>query len=188
MGLNAYFTYNVVLGMHVPWQTALGCVFLSGVAFLLLTLVGIRRLIVQAIPRPLLAAVAAGIGLFLAFIGLQAAGIVVAHRRNHGRAGRSFGTADPGRDPDPGVDHDPAGLARARCHSDRHSCRHRRRLGGRSRAAASRVRSDCVVGDALQLDVGAALHIGGSLGVGLIEIFFVFLFVDLFDNVARWWR
>src|SRR5206468_9535930 len=62
MGLNAYFTYTVVKGMGVPWETALGCVFLSGVAFLVLTLVGVRQMIVGAIPRPLFAAVAAGIG------------------------------------------------------------------------------------------------------------------------------
>ena len=51
MGLNAYFTYTVVLGMGLPWQTALGCVFLSGVAFLLLTVAGVRQLIVEALPR-----------------------------------------------------------------------------------------------------------------------------------------
>jgi AGZA family xanthine/uracil permease-like MFS transporter len=77
MGLNAYFTYTVVLGMGVPWQTALGCVFISGVAFLLLTLAGVRQLIIGVIPRSLLAAVAAGIGLFIAFIGLRDAGIIV---------------------------------------------------------------------------------------------------------------
>ncbi|OYW30313.1 MAG: hypothetical protein B7Z44_01655, partial [Caulobacter sp. 12-67-6] len=60
MGLNAYFTYTVVIGMGVPWQTALGCVFLSGVAFLILTVAGIRQLIVGAIPRPLFSAIAAG--------------------------------------------------------------------------------------------------------------------------------
>src|SRR5579862_1023417 len=62
MGLNAYFTYTVVKGMGVPWQTALGAVFLSGIAFLILTFVGIRQLIVEAIPPELYAAVAAGIG------------------------------------------------------------------------------------------------------------------------------
>src|SRR5215813_15491460 len=51
MGLNAFFTYTVVKGMGLPWQTALGCVFLSGVAFLLLTVSGIRQLIVSAVPR-----------------------------------------------------------------------------------------------------------------------------------------
>src|SRR5213078_2477682 len=70
MGLNAYFTYTVVKGMGVPWETALGAVFLSGVAFLILTLVGIRQRIIAAIPPALYAAVSAGIGLFIAFIGL----------------------------------------------------------------------------------------------------------------------
>src|SRR5664279_3929416 len=75
MGLNAYFTYSVVKGMGVPWQTALGAVFLSGVAFLLLTAVGVRQLIVSAIPRELYAAVGVGIGLFIAFIGLRNSGV-----------------------------------------------------------------------------------------------------------------
>jgi AGZA family xanthine/uracil permease-like MFS transporter len=78
MGLNAYFTYTVVKGMGIPWQAALGAVFLSGVAFLLLTLFGIRQLIIEAIPSGLYAAVAAGIGLFIAMIGLRNAGIIVA--------------------------------------------------------------------------------------------------------------
>jgi len=77
MGLNAFFTYTVVKGMGLPWQTALGCVFVSGVAFLALTLAGVRQLIVSALPRPLTAAVAGGIGLFIAFIGLADAGIGV---------------------------------------------------------------------------------------------------------------
>src|SRR6185437_10843680 len=78
MGLNAYFTYTVVKGMGLPWQTALGCVFISGVAFLLLTVAGVRRLIIRALPRSLFAAVGGGIGLFIAFIGLRDAGIIVA--------------------------------------------------------------------------------------------------------------
>src|SRR5580692_2000331 len=77
MGLNAYFAYTVVKGMGVPWQTALGCVFLSGCVFLLLTAVGVRQLIVNAIPRELFASVAAGVGLFVAFVGLRDAGIIV---------------------------------------------------------------------------------------------------------------
>src|SRR6202166_4442113 len=76
MGLNAYFTYTVVKGMGVPWQTALGAVFLSGVAFLILTLLGIRQWIIAAIPAVLYAALSAGIGLFIAFIGLRNAGLV----------------------------------------------------------------------------------------------------------------
>ena len=81
MGLNAYFTYGVVKGMGVEWQTALGAVFLSGVLFLLLTAVGVRRWIVESIPRPLYAATAVGIGLFIALIGMKNAGIVQASRR-----------------------------------------------------------------------------------------------------------
>src|ERR1700690_2648483 len=79
MGLNAYFTYSVVKGMGVPWQTALGAVFLSGISFLVLTLIGERKLIVSAIPRELYAAVASGVGQFIALIGFRNAGIVVTH-------------------------------------------------------------------------------------------------------------
>ena len=77
MGLNAYFTYTVVKGMGVPWQTALGAVFLSGVLFLILTFTGIRQRLLAAIPHQLHAAVGGGIGLFIAFIGFTNAGIVV---------------------------------------------------------------------------------------------------------------
>jgi adenine/guanine/hypoxanthine permease len=78
MGLNAYFTYVVVKGLGVPWQAALGAVFVSGVVFLLLTLIGARQLIVAAIPGELYGAVAAGVGLFIALIGFRNSGIVVA--------------------------------------------------------------------------------------------------------------
>lgn len=77
MGLNAYFTYTVVLGMGVPWQTALGAVFISGVIFLLLTVTKVRETIINAIPTGMKHAVAGGIGLFIAFVGLQNAGIIV---------------------------------------------------------------------------------------------------------------
>ena len=77
MGLNAYFTYTVVLGMGVPWQTALGAVFISGVAFLILTATKLRETIINAIPSGMKHAVSAGIGLFIAFIGLQNVGIIV---------------------------------------------------------------------------------------------------------------
>src|SRR6202453_1078149 len=79
MGMNAYFTYTVVKGLGVPWETALGCVFLSGVAFMILTLAGVRQMIVAAIPRSLFSAVAGGVGLFIAFIGLKDAGIIVSN-------------------------------------------------------------------------------------------------------------
>src|SRR6202047_3405896 len=81
MGLNAYFTYTVVKGMGLPWQTALGCVFISGVAFLILTVAGVRQLIISALPRSLFSAVAGGVGLFIAFIGLTDAGIILAKSR-----------------------------------------------------------------------------------------------------------
>lgn len=77
MGLNAFFTYSVVLGMGIPWETALLGVFVSGLIFILITLVGIREFIINAIPAELKYAAGAGIGLFIAFIGMQNAGIVV---------------------------------------------------------------------------------------------------------------
>ncbi|PKI11282.1 guanine permease, partial [Shewanella sp. 11B5] len=78
MGLNAFFTYTVVGEMGYSWETALGAVFMSGVCFLILSLVKIREWIVNSIPMSLRFGIAAGIGLFLALIGLKNAGIVVA--------------------------------------------------------------------------------------------------------------
>jgi AGZA family xanthine/uracil permease-like MFS transporter len=79
MSLNAYFTYSIVLGRGVPWQTALGVVFLSGCVFLLLTLTNIREQIVNGIPDCLKHGTAAGIGIFIAFVGFRNAGIIVAN-------------------------------------------------------------------------------------------------------------
>lgn len=79
MGLNAFFTYTVVGEMGYSWETALGAVFLSGICFLILSLVRIREWIVNSIPMSLRLGIAAGIGLFLALIGLKSAGIVVAN-------------------------------------------------------------------------------------------------------------
>ena len=76
MGLNAFFAFTVVLGMGHSWQFALTAVFLEGIIFILLTAFNIRELIVNAIPVPLKHAVSAGIGLFIAFIGLQNSGII----------------------------------------------------------------------------------------------------------------
>lgn len=186
MGLNAYFTYTVVQGMGLPWQTALGCVFLSGVAFLLLTFSGVRRLIVQAIPRDLFAAIAAGIGLFIAFIGLQSAGLVVANPATMIALGDLTTPA--------------AGLA----------------VFGLALMGALlvwRIRAAMLIGilattalawalglvafkpasysiaeltsTAFKLDIPAALGLGGGgLTLALVEILFVFLFVDIFDNVG----
>ena len=77
MGLNAFFAFTVVLGMGYSWQFALTAVFLEGIIFLLLTAFNIRELIINAIPMSMKHAVSAGIGLFIAFIGLQGAGVIV---------------------------------------------------------------------------------------------------------------
>jgi AGZA family xanthine/uracil permease-like MFS transporter len=76
MGLNAYFAYVVVLGMGFTWQTALGAVFISGCLFLLVTVTGLRELIIRGIPHSLRLAITVGIGLFLALIAMKSAGIV----------------------------------------------------------------------------------------------------------------
>ena len=179
MGLNAYFAYSVVKGMGVPWQTALGAVFLSGVTFLLLTAAGVRQLIISAIPKELYAAVAAGVGLFIALIGLRNAGIVV---------------PDPSTMVTLGNLRDPATLLA---------------LFGLMLMAgllARGVRAAILIGILVTAAVGAfaglvrwqpqawsiadlgatAFHldIRGALHIGLFEIIFAFLFVDLFDNVG----
>ena len=79
MGLNAFFTYSVVLGMGYTWQTALGAVFFSGMLFFLLSALRVRSWIINSIPPTLRLAIAAGIGAFLALIGLSNANIIVAH-------------------------------------------------------------------------------------------------------------
>ncbi|WP_286935573.1 NCS2 family permease [Acinetobacter sp. UBA6571] len=77
MGLNAYFTYSVCLGMGVPWQTALAAVFVSGLVFIAISMFKIREAIVNAIPMSLKLAIGGGIGLFLALVALKNAGIIV---------------------------------------------------------------------------------------------------------------
>jgi adenine/guanine/hypoxanthine permease len=82
MGLNAFFAYTVVQGQGLSWQTALGAVFISGIAFFILTVTGIRELMIDGVPSVLRSAIAVGIGLFIAFIGLKNAGIIVADETN----------------------------------------------------------------------------------------------------------
>ena len=77
MGMNAFFAFEIVLGFGVPWPTALGMVFISGLLFLLLTVLHVREMLINAIPESLKLSIAAGIGLFIAFIGFQHAGLVV---------------------------------------------------------------------------------------------------------------
>lgn len=79
MGINAYFAYTVCLGLGVPWQQALGLVFINGLAFLALSVSGIREKIINVIPFQLKMAITCGIGLFIAFIGLKNGGVIAAH-------------------------------------------------------------------------------------------------------------
>jgi len=78
MGINAFFTYAIILGKGVPWQTALGIIFWAGVFFLLISITPVRESIARAIPREIRIAAAVGIGIFLTFIGLKNAGFVAA--------------------------------------------------------------------------------------------------------------
>lgn len=185
MGLNAYFTYTVVLGMGVPWQTALGCVFISGIAFLLLTLAGIRQMIVRSIPRPLLASTAAGIGLFIAFIGLKNAGLVV---------GDPATTVALGDLKTPTALLTLFGIALIAVLQAR-KVKGAMLIGilvltvigwflGLSTWAGWSFGPAALMETAFQLDIAGAFDMGGALGIALLEIIFVFLFVDLFDNVG----
>ncbi|MDZ5473647.1 NCS2 family permease [Bacillus sp. 31A1R] len=79
MGINAFFTFTVCIGMNIPWETALAGVFISGVLFMILSLLKIREKIINVIPQDLKHAIAAGIGFFVAFIGLKNAGIVISN-------------------------------------------------------------------------------------------------------------
>jgi AGZA family xanthine/uracil permease-like MFS transporter len=179
MGLNAYFTYAVCLKMHIPWQTALGAVFLSGVIFLALTASGIRQMILHAIPHELYAAVASGIGLFIALIGFRNAGLVVGDANTLVTLGN--------------IRNPTTVLA----------------LLGLILMVAlqvKKVRGSILIGVlaitgvawALGLthwapasggfhslaDTAFKLDIRGALNKGLLEIVFVFFFVDLFDNLG----
>jgi adenine/guanine/hypoxanthine permease len=187
MGLNAYFAYTVVKGMGVPWQTALGCVLISGCVFLLLTAAGVRQLIVNAIPRELFASVAAGVGLFIAFIGLRDAGIIVPNASTMVAMGHL-------RSPQTALAC--VGLL-AIAVLQAWEVRTAMLLGIIGTTVAgfalgivhwqpAHYRLADLTATAFQLNVRGALHIGGSfgLGSGLLEVIFVFLFVDLFDNVG----
>ena len=179
MGINAYLTYGVVGGMGVPWQTALGAVFLSGAIFLVLTVVGFRRKVLESMPQELFPAVAAGIGLFLALIGLRNVGIIVPNDAT---------LVSLGDLSSPNALLAIAGLLLI-------ASLQARRVPGAvlagvlavSLAAAATGHSawtplswsaaDMTAG-AFQLDIPAALDIG------LLDIVFVFLFVDFFDTLG----
>jgi adenine/guanine/hypoxanthine permease len=185
MGLNAYFTYTVVKVMGLPWQTALGCVFISALAFLILTLAGVRQVIVNAVPRPLFAAVAGGIGLFIAFVGLADAGIVIAAPGTMVKLGSL--TA-----PKPALAM--LGLLMIAILQARR-VRGAMLLGilvtaaiawlfGLSNFSPGAYSLSDLSATAFKLDVHQALNWKGGIGLSLIEIVFVFLFVDMFDNIG----
>jgi AGZA family xanthine/uracil permease-like MFS transporter len=185
MGLNAYFTYTVVLGMGLPWQTALGCVFLSGIAFMLLTVAGVRQLIIRAVPRSLFAAVGGGIGLFIAFIGLRDAGIIVA------KQGTVVGL---GNLTAPTAALSMLGLLVIAALQVRR-VRGAMLIGilttaaiawmlGLAHVAPGAYSLADLSATAFKLDIPAALNLKGGIGLSLLEIVFVFLFVDMFDNVG----
>ena len=77
MGLNAYFTFTLVLGMKIPWQSALGVVFISGILYIMIALTPVRKWIIDTIPLDIKRATSAGIGAFIALIGLKEMGVIV---------------------------------------------------------------------------------------------------------------
>ncbi|HEV3200007.1 MAG TPA: NCS2 family permease [Bryobacteraceae bacterium] len=179
MGLNAYFTYSVVKGMGVPWQAALGAVFLSGVAFFVLTLLGVRQLIIAAIPVELYAAVGAGVGLFIALIGFRNSGIIapspattvtLGNLHDKSTALALFGLLLIGA------------LLAWRVRAAMLIGILTTTVAGLITGVARWNPQFYSLGDlsatAFKLDVPAALRIG------FLEIIFVFLFIDLFDNIG----
>lgn len=179
MGLNAYFTYTVVRGMGVPWEVALGAVFISGVAFLVLTMAGIRQLIVGAIPTELYSAVAVGIGLFIALIGFRNSGLVVTNNATMVGMG-SLGN--------PHTLLALFGLLLTAALLAWH-VRAAMLIGVLGTTAAGilagLVRWRPQTFDLADLGRTAMhLNLAGAWKLGLVEIVFVFLFVDMFDNIG----
>jgi AGZA family xanthine/uracil permease-like MFS transporter len=186
MGLNAYFAFTVVKGMGVPWETALGLVFVSGVLFLVLTFAGVRQLIVNAIPRALFSAIAAGIGLFIAFIGLRGAGLVVSNPATVVGLGDIHAAATRLALLGLGILSVLTVLkVRGAILIGIVSTAMLGWLLGLATWAPQPYDVEQMTGTAFKLDIPAALGIGGhGFGLALLEILFVFLFVDLFDNVG----
>lgn len=179
MSLNAYFTYSVCMAMHVPWQTALAVVFFSGALFLVLTLTRVREQIVNGIPDCLKHSTAAGIGMFIAFVGMRNAKLVVANSATFVGLG-SFS--------DKGVQTACFGLVLMLVLVSRrvHGAILLGILGtavlgilrGITKWPAAIFALPHPSSTFLQLDFRGASHLG------LLEIVFAFLFVDLFDNVG----
>jgi adenine/guanine/hypoxanthine permease len=179
MSLNAYFTYSVCIAMHVPWRTALAVVFCSGFLFLVLTVTRVREQIVNGMPDGLKHSTAAGIGMFIAFVGLRNANLVVANKDTYVGLG-SFAAKD--------VQTACFGLALTLILMSR-KFRGAILIGIFGTTLLGILRHITNWPTAifamphpsstfLQLDFRGASHLG------LLEILFAFLFVDLFDNVG----
>ena len=179
MSLNAYFTYSVCLSMHVPWRTALGVVFFSGAVFLILTVTRVREQIVNGMPDCLKHSTAAGIGMFIAFIGMRNAKLVIANPATFVSIG-NFASRE--------VQTACFGLALTLILMTR-KFKAAILLGILATALLGILRGLAGWPSALvsvphpsstwlQLDLRGAVHLG------LLEILFAFLFVDLFDNVG----
>jgi adenine/guanine/hypoxanthine permease len=179
MSLNAYFTYSVCLSMHVPWRTALAVVFFSGVLFLILTVTKVREQIVNGMPDCLKHSTAAGIGMFIAFVGLRNAKLVVANSATFVGLG-SFADKE--------VQTACFGLALTLVLMARKihggillgiiGTTVLGMLRGISSWPTTFFSMPHPSSTFLQLDFRGALHLG------FLEILFAFLFVDLFDNVG----
>ena len=179
MSLNAYFTYSVCLGMHIPWQTALGVIFFSGILFILLTVTRIREQIVNGIPDGLKHSTAAGIGMFIAFVGMRNAKLIVANPATFVSVGNFS---------DPEVQAAWLGVILTLILMAR-KVNGSILLGILSTTLFGIVRGIAHWPTALfsmPNPSGTLLHLDlrGALHLGLLEIVFVFLFVDLFDNVG----
>ncbi|MBP4051715.1 NCS2 family permease [Chromobacterium violaceum] len=179
MGLNAYFTFSVVKGMGLSWETALGAVFISGIVFLAVSLFKVREAIVNAIPQSLKFAISAGVGMFLAIIALKNAGVIAAHPATYLTLGDI---------------HNPTTLLAI--------------LGFFLIVALEyrKVPGSIIIGilvvTVLSISLGLspfkgivapvpsmaptfmAMDIKGALNAGLIGVIFVFFFVDLFDTTG----
>jgi AGZA family xanthine/uracil permease-like MFS transporter len=179
MGLNAYFTYVVVKGMGIPWEVALGAVFLSGALFVALTLAGVIEQVVASIPTELYSAIAAGIGLLLALVGFRNSGIIVPNAST---------TVAMGNMRQPETLLSVFGLLLI------------------AALLAWRVKGAMLIGILGTTAAGAIVHLvywkpqmyrlsdisasalrldlPSALGMGFVEIVFVFFFIDVFDNVG----
>jgi len=179
MSLNAYFTYAVCLGMHIPWQTALAVVFFSGILFLLLTVTRVREQIVNGMPDCLKHATAAGIGMFIAFVGLRNAKLVVANPATFVGLG-SFS--------DRAVETACLGLVLTIILMARR-IRGAMLIGVFVTALLGILRGiahwpSAIVSLPHPSSTFLKLDFRGATHLGLLEILFAFLFVDLFDNVG----